>query len=93
MKVHFYCSVLFFLISYLLPAQSLEFATLTCNSQINPIAIDSEQPLFSWIVDAEGFNREQSAYQILVASSPEWLNENEALVTAELPGIEQFLMA
>ena len=59
-------------------AQPVRFNSLTCNSQSNPIAIDSEQPLFSWIIDADGFNREQTAYQVLVASQPQFLNEKQA---------------
>lgn len=56
----------------------LEFESLTCNSKNNPSIIESEQPLLSWIVKAEGFNRSQTAYHVLVASSKEQLNENEA---------------
>ncbi|GAA4814836.1 hypothetical protein GCM10023330_23350 [Litoribaculum gwangyangense] len=48
------------------------------NSKENPSTIESEQPLFSWIIDIDGFNKSQSAYHILVASSEEKLNENEA---------------
>lgn len=59
-------------------AGGTKFESLTCNYQTNPIAIDSEQPLFSWIVNADGFNREQTAFQILVASKPDWLNEKTA---------------
>lgn len=57
---------------------SLEFETLTCNSKKNPSIIESEQPLLSWIVNAEGFNKSQKAYHVLVASSEEQLNDNEA---------------
>ncbi|UMB54116.1 glycoside hydrolase family 78 protein [Lutibacter sp. A64] len=56
----------------------LSFEALTCNSQKNPIAIESEQPLLSWVVKAEGYNREQTAYQVLVASNLENLNEDDA---------------
>ncbi|HBH47830.1 MAG TPA: hypothetical protein DDX98_04285, partial [Bacteroidales bacterium] len=58
--------------------QRLEFQSLTCNYQSNPIAIDSEKPLLSWIINAKGFNREQTAYQVLVASQPDLLSENRA---------------
>ena len=61
-----------------LHAQEVHFQMLTCNYQTNPIAIDSEQPLLSWIVKADGYNREQTAFQILVASKEENLNEKEA---------------
>lgn len=74
--------IVFFLttlnLSVQLHAQNLQFESLTCNYQTNPIAIDSEQPLLSWIVNADGFNREQTAWQVLLASKEEWLNEKEA---------------
>lgn len=57
---------------------TLVFEALTCNSKENPRTIESEQPLFSWIVKGEGFNKSQSAYHVLVASSLDKLNENDA---------------
>ncbi len=51
---------------------------LTVDAKENPSAIESEQPLFSWIVNAQGYNKSQSAYHILVASSEEILNEDGA---------------
>ena len=56
----------------------IEFTSLTCNSLTNPTAIESKQPSFSWTVKANGFNKSQSAYQVLVASSVAKLNENDA---------------
>ncbi len=56
----------------------ISFEKLTINSKVNPSTIESEQPLFSWIIDIEGFNKSQSAYHILVASSQEKLNEDDA---------------
>lgn len=58
-------------------AQPITFNSLTCNAQSNPIAIDSEQPLLSWIIGADGFNREQTAYQVIVATQPEFLNNKQ----------------
>jgi alpha-L-rhamnosidase len=78
MKKQIFISILFLFIGNLSFAQLMEFESLTCNYQSNPIAIDSEQPLLSWIVNADGFNREQTAYQVLAASKPELLNEKEA---------------
>ena len=57
---------------------TMSFEKLTVNSKENPITIESKKPLFSWIIDAEGFNKSQSAYHILVASSIEELTENKA---------------
>jgi len=81
-KKYLVFSILVFLlfhISYSQKAASnLVFESLNCNAQTNPIAIESQKPLFSWIVKADGFNRAQTAYQILVASNHEKLNEKEA---------------
>lgn len=58
-------------------SEILTFESLTCNSKENPSTIESEQPLFSWIVNAEGYNKSQSVYHILVASSEDKLNEDD----------------
>ncbi len=44
----------------------------------NPIGIHTDLPKFSWKVKAEGNNVHQEAYQILVASTPDKLNETDA---------------
>ncbi len=62
----------------LLTAQSMEFKRLICNAQVNPIAIEDTNPLLSWVVYADGFNREQSAFHVLVASKEDLLNEDAA---------------
>ena len=59
-------------------ATDLVFQSLACNSKNNPTVVESEQPLFSWIINAKGFNRSQSAYHILVASSIDKLDANDA---------------
>ncbi len=56
----------------------LVFETLNCESQQNPMAIENTQPRFSWKVNSSGYNKMQSAYQILVASDPSLLNEDHA---------------
>ena len=42
----------------------------------SPMALDIPEPRFTWIVDLEGKERAQIAYQILVASERELLNED-----------------
>lgn len=56
----------------------LSFEKITCNFKENPTAIESGHPLLSWIVTSEGFNKSQSAYQVLVATSVDKLNEGTA---------------
>ena len=58
--------------------QFLSFDKLLVNAKEKPLVIESEQPLFSWIVNVEGFNKSQTAYQVLVASSEDKLNESDA---------------
>lgn len=55
----------------------MSFEKLSVNHKHNPLAIESKQPLFSWVIDVEGYNKSQSAYHILVASSQEKLNEDD----------------
>ena len=57
---------------------TLIFQKLFVNSKENPSTIESKQPLFSWIVEADGYNKSQSSYHILVATSEDKLNENDA---------------
>ena len=57
---------------------SITFEKLTVNSKENPLTLESNQPLFSWVVNVEGFNKSQSAFHVLVASSEEKLNEENA---------------
>jgi alpha-L-rhamnosidase len=77
-------SIVFFTIllvsCYKLPndKNQVTFDKLMVNTKENPITIESSKPLFSWIVKAQGYNKSQSAYQILVASSKDMLTENDA---------------
>ncbi len=73
-----FLSFLLLVLSQALSAQTIVFESLSCNAQENPIAIESSSPLLSWIVEADGFNREQTAYQILVASDLGRLTETAA---------------
>ena len=61
-------------------SNALAFKKLLVNSKENPLTIESKQPLFSWIVEAEGYNKSQSSYHILVASSEDKLNKKDANV-------------
>lgn len=52
--------------------------TLTVNHTTNPLGIDNQTPLFSWQLNCLSRGIKQTAYQILVASSPELLRNNTA---------------
>ena len=49
---------------------------LRCEDLNNPSGIDAPQPRLSWMLHSSGRNQAQSAYQILVASSPKELAAN-----------------
>ncbi len=51
---------------------------IRCENLTNPVAIDSALPHFSWKLRSTTNGGAQTAYQILVARSPESLNENGA---------------
>ena len=77
MKKSFLLLIFIQLISQLMVAQT-NVADLSIEYLSNPVGIDVEAPRFSWAIQSKerGFN--QSAYQVLVASSPEKLNEESA---------------
>ncbi len=82
-----YCFLVFFLLFSVISCNTttllakdsrLTFEALTCNAKVNPSVIESKAPLFSWVIKAEGFNKSQSAYHVLIASSTDKLNEDDA---------------
>ena len=58
--------------------QEVTIKNLLCESVNTPLAIDTKQPRLSWQLQSQQRNIMQAAYQILVASSPEKLNNNIA---------------
>lgn len=57
---------------------TLAFAKATTDYKVNPTALESKKPKFSWVVNADGFNKSQSGYHILVASNEAKLNKADA---------------
>ncbi|NEW81991.1 MAG: family 78 glycoside hydrolase catalytic domain [Mariniphaga sp.] len=49
---------------------------LKCDGRINPLGIEAMNPRFSWVINSNERETRQSAYQILVADSPEKLKKN-----------------
>ena len=56
---------------------SLRISSPRTEYLVDPLGIDSERPRLSWIVVADQRNARQRAYQILVASDPENLSQDE----------------
>src|SRR5579863_5656949 len=55
-----------------------EATSLRCEYDRNPTAVGELKPRLSWVVESRGNQRGvmQAAYQVLVASRPEWLDGN-----------------
>jgi alpha-L-rhamnosidase len=56
---------------------SLVVQDLRCEYKVDPLGIDVAQPRFSWVLSSVQRNQKQSAYEILVASNEENLNQNK----------------
>ena len=56
----------------------LQVGQLKCEALINPLGIDNTTPHFSWILTSPNLGEEQTAYQLLVASSEVLLSEDKA---------------
>ncbi len=50
---------------------------LTCEYETDPIGIDQASPDLSWQIQVEERDWQQSAYQIIVSSSPEKLSKDD----------------
>src|SRR5260370_29284757 len=67
----------FLMLAGFLPlAGSVVPANLQCEYRFNPLGIDVAQPRLIWQVQSDERNQTQTAYQILVASSKELLQNN-----------------
>jgi alpha-L-rhamnosidase len=58
-------------------ARSIGVGDLTCEYFTNPMGIGTTVPRLSWILTSEVQDQVQTAYQVLVASSPKMLNEKK----------------
>ena len=59
-------------------AARLEPGNLTCEYMVNPVGINATMPRLSWKMTSAEKEQFQTAYQIIVASSPELLNTKTA---------------
>lgn len=57
---------------------TLAIADLRCEFQVTPLGIETRTPRLSWTLASNERGQEQSAYQVLVASTPERLAEERA---------------
>ena len=59
--------------------KSFSLYNLQCEQEENPLGIEARQPRFSWKIHALQRGFKQSAYQLLVADSPECLSSGKGL--------------
>lgn len=59
------------------PPEIISVRNLSCEQMVNPLGIDSKAPRLSWQIHSGQRDIQQTAYQILVADSPEQLNADE----------------
>lgn len=76
-SIFFLFSLLFFSCAQ---NQKIQISELKCQSVINPVGIDVNEPGFSWILESGERGKAQTAYQILVADSKDTLNQNNGNV-------------
>ncbi len=75
-RILFFLGVLILLFSNYSYAQ-IQIQDLTCEHLTNPLAIDVLEPRLSWQLTGDERGIEQTAYQVVVASTREKLNHNE----------------
>ncbi|GAA1510921.1 family 78 glycoside hydrolase catalytic domain [Kribbella lupini] len=70
------------------PGGPLDVAKLTVEYADRPLGLDEPRPRLAWIATAPGYGATQSAYQVLVATSPDLLAPEQADVwdTGKLTG-------
>jgi alpha-L-rhamnosidase len=72
-----------FLLAFLCAAHAhaeIEVSELTCEYAVNPLAVGTKAPCFSWVLDSRERDQKQSAYQILVAESEGALEKDRGTV-------------
>ncbi len=65
------------MLSYLPAARAATLSNLRCEYRTNPLGIDVEKPRLSWIIESGKRGERQTAYQVLVASTPELLAKDQ----------------
>jgi alpha-L-rhamnosidase len=72
-------AIILFAVASLVPAASAgtNVDSLKCEYLANPLGIDVLQPRLSWVLHSPERGQKQTAYQVLVASSPELLQQNQ----------------
>ena len=57
--------------------QAIQVDDLRCEYLKNPLGVDASQPRLTWVIQSEQRGQRQTAYQVLVASSPAALESDQ----------------
>jgi alpha-L-rhamnosidase len=76
MKLNRNLFLLFLFLSFQLSA-AVQVTDIRCENQQNPLGIDKLKPSFNWKINSDQRGTFQKAYQIMVASSPQKLNDGK----------------
>ena len=76
MNLKLYIAFIIILLPFQKVVAQLSLQNTTCEMLVNPMGIDVLKPRFAWQIISNERNVVQTAYQILVASSPEKLEAN-----------------
>jgi len=77
MKTFFQLLVLFLFTNACIQKNEVSIINLKCEYKVDPLGVDITKPRFSWNIESEQRGVYQSAYQLLVASSIENLNNDQ----------------
>ncbi|MEI7534176.1 MAG: alpha-L-rhamnosidase N-terminal domain-containing protein [Verrucomicrobiae bacterium] len=66
------------LLASLATLQAVEVNGLRCENLNNPLGIDAEKPVLNWVITSARRGERQTAYQALVASTPELLSADKS---------------
>src|SRR5688572_27970518 len=58
-------------------AAAMNPTQLKCEYRENPLGVEAANPRLTWLLEAPGRGNRQTAYQVLVASAPELLNQDK----------------
>ena len=74
----FFALFAFFFLPFGFSDETLSVNGLRCESRTDPLGIDTVRPRLSWVLTSDIRGQSQTAYQILVATSENKLNESDA---------------
>lgn len=77
----YYCLLFSFLWGLVVSVSGQErisVCNLRCEYLEDPVAVENEKPLLSWQLQSSGQAKKQTAYRVLVASTPSLLAEGKA---------------